>query len=526
MARRAGGARVSAGGIDDEIRLYLRARVALIVLVTVEEQRAIAVLDDVRRKRDADSDLVTWDIADRFESRSGRQLPDAADPGAALDKIREQVTKAPERRDLYVLKDFHEFWERDPRIRRKLRSLAQRLVFTGASLVVTTPVRSIPVELRDEAVLVEMPLPDEAALRGELDELISSTRGIRSQLTLHGRAKLAQAALGLTAAQAKRAFAKAIVRDDVLDDRDIDAVQAEKKAVIRESQALEFYAVDETPDDVGGLDTLKNWLTLRERAFSAEAAAYGLAAPKGLALIGIPGTGKSLTAKMIGGLWRLPLLRLDIGALFGSLVGESEERVRRALQLAETVAPCVLWIDEIEKGLAAGGLDGGTSQRVFGTILTWMQEKTRPVFVVATANDVTALPPETLRRGRFDEIFFLDLPTEQERREIISVHLRKRRREAARFDVHHLAQISDGHTGAELEQAIVDAMHQAFAEDRDIATADITAAIRRAVPLSRAQREVITRLRGWLREGRAQSASFAEAAAAEQAQVRLELDPG
>ena len=509
--------------VQDEIRLYLRARVALIVLVTVEEQRALEVLDEVRKGRDAEADLVLWDVADRFSSKAGRQLPDAADPIAALDKVKELALKAPARRDLYVLKDFHEFWGKDPRVRRKLRSLAQQLVYTGASLVVTTPSRTVPMELRDDAVVVEMPLPASDALRTALDTLIDDTKGVRSRLTPHGRARLAQAALGLTAAQAKRAFAKAIVRDEVLDDRGIDAVVAEKKAIIRESQALEFYPAEETPDDVGGLDSLKRWLALRERAFTEEAAAYGLPAPKGLALIGIPGTGKSLTAKMIGGLWRLPLLRLDIGALFGSLVGESEERVRRALQLAETVAPCILWIDELEKGLSGGDADGGTSQRVFGTILTWMQEKTAPVFVVATANDVTALPPETLRRGRFDDIFFLDLPTEEERREIISVHLRKRRRDPGAFDVYHLAQVSDGFTGAELEQAIVDALYHAFSEDRDVRTADVTAAVTRAVPLSRSQREVIERLRSWLREGRAQSASFAEAAQAEQAQVRLEL---
>jgi SpoVK/Ycf46/Vps4 family AAA+-type ATPase len=423
-----------------------------------------------------------------------------------------------------VLKDFHEFWAKDARVRRKLRSLAQQLIYTGASLIVTTPSRDIPEELRDDAVLLEMPLPKADALRGALDTLIDDTTGVKSALTPQGRSRLAQAALGLTAAQAKRAFAKAIVRDDVLDDRGIDAVVAEKKAIIRESRALEFYTTDETTDDVGGLDSLKRWLALRERAFTDEAADYGLPSPKGLALIGIPGTGKSLTAKMIGGLWRLPLLRLDVGALFGSLVGESEERTRRALHLAETVAPCVLWIDELEKGLSGGDLDGGTSQRVFGTVLTWMQEKTVPVFVVATANDVTALPPETLRRGRFDEIFFLDLPTEEERREIITVHLRKRRRDPGNFDVYHLAQISDGFTGAELEQAVVDALYHAFSEDRDVRTADLTAAIARAVPLSRSQREVIERLRSWLREGRAQSASFAEAAQAEQAQVRLELN--
>jgi SpoVK/Ycf46/Vps4 family AAA+-type ATPase len=504
--RRAGKGRVSSE-VAELILLYLRARVTLILLVTVEEQRAIGILDEVRCGRDPSADLITWDIADRFSSPTGAQLPEASDPVTALDKIRDRATKSPQRRDLYVLKDFHEFWGKDPRVRRKLRNLAQQLVYTGSSVVVTAPSRSVPDELRDETVVVEVPLPAEKALRSELDQLVTRTDGIHSELSEHGRARLAQAALGLTMAQAKRAFAKAIVRDEVLDDQDIDTVLTEKKAVIRESRALEFYPAEETPDDVGGLDALKRWLTLRERAFGDEAADYGLPAPKGLALIGIPGTGKSLTAKMIGGLWRLPLLRLDVGALFGSLVGESEERVRHALRLAETVAPCVLWIDELEKGFASGDLDGGTSHRVFGTILTWMQEKTAKVFVVATANDVTALPPETMRRGRFDEVFFLDLPTEAERREIIGVHLRKRRRDPGQFNVRQLAKECDGYTGAELEQAIIDAMYQAFAEDRDIGTEDIVAAIARTVPLSQSQREVIERLRSWLRDGRAQSAS-------------------
>ncbi|MEE1939991.1 AAA family ATPase [Streptomyces sp. TRM 70361] len=507
-------------GIHDEIRLYLRARVALIVLVTVEEQRALNVLDRVRHDRDPSSDLVTWDIADGLESASGRQMPRAATPPEALVKIKELALKQPQRRDLYVLKDFHAFWERDPAVRRRLRNLAHELVYTGSSLIVTTPVRTLPVELADDAVAVEMPLPEIGALRRELDHLIDSTKGVKSTLTPAGRSRLAQAALGLTAAQARRAFAKAIVRDEVLDDRDIDAVVAEKKAVIRESEALEFYSAEETPDDLGGLDVLKEWLRLRERAFSDAARQFRLPAPKGIALIGIPGTGKSLTAKMIGGLWRLPLLRLDVGALFGSLVGESEERVRRALRLAETVSPCVLWIDEVEKALAAGGHDGGTSQRVFGTVLTWMQEKTAPVFVVATANDVSALPPETLRRGRFDEVFFLDLPTEAERREIITVHLRKRGRNPELFDVYRLARDCDGFVGAELEQVVVDAMYEAFSDgERDITTGDIARAAARTVPLSRSQREVIEDLRAWLREGRAQSASFAGAAQAAAHQV-------
>ena len=241
-------------------------------------------------------------------------------------------------------------------------------------------------------------------------------------------------------------------------------------------------------------------------------------------MIGIPGTGKSLTAKMIASQWRLPLLRLDVGAVFGSLVGESEEKIRQALRLAELVAPCVMWIDEIEKSLASGGLDGGTSQRVFSTILTWMQEKDKPVFVVATANDVSALPPELLRRGRFDEIFFLDLPTSEEREQIINVHLRKRKRNPANFAVDEIVAHSEGFVGAEIEQAIIDALYLAFDEEgREVGTADILSSLSKLVPLSKSQHERIAALRSWLVDGRARSASYTEVKSAIKNQVTLEF---
>ncbi len=243
-------------------------------------------------------------------------------------------------------------------------------------------------------------------------------------------------------------------------------------------------------------------------------------------MIGIPGTGKSLTAKMIGGLWRLPLLRLDVGSLFGSLVGESEERARRALHMAETVAPCLVWIDEMEKALAHGGLDSGTSMRVFGTILTWMQEKTAPCFVVATANDIASLPPELLRKGRFDEIFFLDLPTSEERQEIFAVHLHKRKRLPQDFDIQRLAMESEGYVGSEIEQAVIDAMYVGFNAGREFNTQDISDALKRQVPLSVSQRETVGALRNWLREGRAQSASFEATQEAEQQFVPLQIEPG
>ena len=358
-----------------------------------------------------------------------------------------------------------------------------------------------------------------------LDSLLKQVpTNFEVKLNETGLERLAQAAVGLSRSQANRAFAKALVGDTALDDRDINLVLEEKKNVVRESGALEFYAPGEGGDDVGGLEVLKVWLRLRERALSPEAKAYGLPAPKGVALIGIPGTGKSLTAKMIASQWRLPLLRLDVGAVFGSLVGESEEKIRQALRLAELVAPCVMWIDEIEKSLASGGLDGGTSQRVFSTILTWMQEKDKPVFVVATANDVSALPPELLRRGRFDEIFFLDLPTSEEREQIINVHLRKRKRNPANFAVDEIVAHSEGFVGAEIEQAIIDALYLAFDEEgREVGTADILSSLSKLVPLSKSQHERIAALRSWLVDGRARSASYTEVKSAIKNQVTLEF---
>jgi len=500
---------------------YLRARFTLIVLVTHEEERAENLIKSMCKTYNRT--CVSWDSAEGFQwlSEASGNLPAARDPQTALDQIDKMDDGLA---SLFVLKDFHDFWT-NAQIRRKLRSLAQKMKFSRKALLVITPSNRIPDELKDEVVLENLPLPDEKDLQNVLDEL-KMISGVRINLTELGKEKLVKAAVGLTAAQANRVFAKAIVSDGVLDDTDIDLVTNEKKQIIRESEALEFFSVTETLDDVGGLKVLKEWLRLRDRAFSDRARDYGLPMPKGIALLGIPGTGKSLTAKMIGGLWRMPLLRLDVGALFGSLVGESEERTRRALHLAETIAPCVLWIDEMEKALAHGGLDSGTSTRVFGSILTWMQEKKSPVFVVATANDISSLPPELLRKGRFDEIFFLDLPTFMERRDIFAVHLRKRRRLPQDYDLERLAAASEGYVGAEIEQAIIDAMYIGFNDnEREFATQDIVDALARQVPLSVSQREPISALREWLREGRAQSASFSESQEAQDQFVRLEISP-
>jgi len=500
---------------EKTLDIYLRARFTLIVLVTPEEERALETIEATCQR--TSRPCFAWDVADGFQAVAGQKSPPTArDPLTAL----EQVEKDPGN-TLFALKDFHEFWD-NPRVKRKLRNVAQQLRFTKKSIIILTPESDLPTELKNQSVMVDFPSPQAAELEEVLEKL-TQTPGVRVELTRLGRDKLVQAAVGLTASQAQRVFAKAIVEDGVLNDQDIDLVTEEKKHVIRESEALEFYAATETPDHVGGLGVLKQWLQTREKAFTQEARAYGLPMPKGIALIGIPGTGKSLTAKMVGGLWRLPLLRLDVGALFGSLVGESEERARRALRLAETVAPAVIWIDEIEKGLAHGGLDSGTSTRVFGTILTWMQEKTAPCFVVATANDIASLPPELLRKGRFDEIFFLDLPTHKERAEIFTVHLRKRNRLPQDYDVERLAQESEGYVGAEIEQAVIDAMYIGFNAGREFTTQDVSLALERQVPLSVSQRETVQSLRNWLQEGRARSASFRETSEAQQQFVPLQL---
>jgi hypothetical protein len=500
---------------EEQLNTYLRARCTLLVVVTPEEERLLQtikrVCESVKRT------CFTWDIADHFQPLGGAgSMPAARDPLSALD----QIDKA-DGDLLFVLKDFHDCWT-NPQFKRKLRSVAQKLRFSRKAIVVTAPTSKLPEELKDEAVILEFLPPGMVELEAVLTSLTQAS-GVKVNLTRLGREKLIQAALGLTTAQAQRVFAKAILADSVLDDRDIGLVTNEKKQIIRESEALEFYPATETPGDVGGLGVLKDWLRLRERAFTQEARDYGLPVPKGIALIGIPGTGKSLTAKMIAALWRLPLIRLDVGALYGSLVGESEERARRALRLAETMAPGILWIEEIEKAFAYGGGDSGTSPRVFGTILTWLQEKKAPLFVVATANNITMLPPELLRKGRFDEIFFLDLPTFEERCEIVTVHLNKRKRLPLDFDIDRLARESEGYVGAEIEQAIIDAMYVGFNAGREFTTDDILASLRRQVPLSVSQRETIDALRSWLKEGRAQSASFSEAQEAEQQFVPLRL---
>lgn len=490
---------------EDSLEIYLRARFTLLVVVTQEEERLLQKLVST-----CENNLRTglvWDVVDGFQwlTPNPQPIPSSSrDPLSALEYIEKSD---PNQNSIFVLKDFHDFWD-NAQVRRKLRNVSQRLKYSRKTIIISSSTSKIPQELRDEVVFAELALPDYEEMEGLLQIILQNSTG-KVRLTDLGKRKMVEAALGLTEAQAKRVYGRALISAPVLDDRAINLVSDEKKQIIRESEALEFYTPTETNEDVGGLGILKEWLQLREKAFSPQAKEYGLPAPKGIVLLGIPGTGKSLTAKTVGSLWRQPLLRLDFGAIFGSLVGESEEKLRQALHLVEIIAPCILWVDEMEKALAHGGLDAGTSTRVFGSFLTWMQEKSAPVFVVATANDISSLPPELLRKGRFDEIFFLDLPILEERIEIFNVHLRKRRRIPQDFDLEQLGRASEGYVGAEIEQAIIDAMFIGFNDSsREFTTEDILVSLKRLVPLSVSQREIIAALREWQKEGRAQSASF------------------
>ena len=300
------------------------------------------------------------------------------------------------------------------------------------------------------------------------------------------------------------------MKSERLSGEDVNEVFAEKQQIIRKSGLLEYYATDESFSHVGGMAVLKDWLDKRASAFTEEARAFGLPAPKGILMLGVQGCGKSLCAKAVSTQWQLPLLRFDMGRMFGSLVGSSEENVRRAIAVAESVAPAILWVDEIDKAFAgsqgSGATDGGTTARVFGTFLTWLSEKTAPVFVVATANDISQLPPELLRKGRLDEIFFVDLPTPEERREIFRIHLTKRGRDASTFDLEAMAENAKDCSGAEIEEAINSALYDAFYAQQEITTETILATLSQTVPLAKTMDEQIGRLRNWV-EGRARNAS-------------------
>ena len=393
-----------------EIEDLVRARYSLIWVTSPEETRVEDSLRQLcveREMRLEGGGSITEEGSKTVVNGQGTR--DVKDPMKALD----HVLRA-EGRGLFVLRDFHPFLK-EPAVVRRLRDAATELRKTKKSLVVLSPVTKIPPELeKSVAAVVDWDLPTRAEIEEAARKILPNLPPETQQLVESDpmfMERVVEGALGLTLVEAENVFSKSAVRTKTFD---LETILEEKKQIIRKSGLLEYYEHREEFSDVGGMDILKDWLVKRRNAFSSRARDFGLPLPKGILLIGVPGTGKSLTAKAVGALWQMPLLRLDVGKIFGGLVGSSEENIRTVIKTAEAIAPAVLWIDELEKGFSgtasSGQTDGGTTSRVFGTFITWLQEKTAPVFVIATANNVQALPPELLRKGRFDEIFFCDLP--------------------------------------------------------------------------------------------------------------------
>ncbi|GAP98156.1 stress-responsive protein Ycf46 [Leptolyngbya sp. NIES-2104] len=496
--------------MQEELNILLQAQYPLIYLVTSEEERAeqaISILAQTKPPKRLYLWTVTHGIVEYGQPRSVTQH-NTVSPEAAIEWVMRQREPG-----IFVFKDLHPFID-SPAVTRWLRDAIASFKGTQKAIVLMSPMQNIPIELEKEVVVIDFPLPNMTELNQVLTAQLDLVRTRR--ITTETREKLLKAALGLTRDEAEKVYRKAQVTAGRLTEEEVDIVLSEKKQLIRRNGILEYIEEDETIDSVGGLDELKHWLRQRSDAFTERAREYGLPQPKGMLILGVPGCGKSLIAKTTSRLWGLPLLRLDMGRVYdGSMVGRSEANLRNALKTAESISPAILFIDEMDKAFAgttgSADSDGGTSSRIFGSFLTWMQEKTSPVFVMATANRVERLPGEFLRKGRFDEIFFVDLPNAEERKEIFRIHLAKRRREIERFDLDQLANVCDGFSGAEIEQALVAAMYEAFAQDREFTQLDIIAASRATLPLSKTMTEQVTALRDWARQrARPAAASVAE----------------
>jgi ATP-dependent 26S proteasome regulatory subunit len=486
----------------DQLDLLIRSRTPILWIRSLEEERVEALLEQVCQRLGGRS-LLRWDFVAGCSGAPNREGEASRNPSGALDLL---DGLAADQGAILLLRDFHRYCD-DAGICRRLRNLSSSLRQVPHTLVISAPDWRLPAELEECVTLLDLPLPG----ADEISALLGSIANASGHpLAAEALARLSAACHGLSEQRVRQLAARALARHGRLDDDDLAEVLEEKRQAIARSELLEYCPSEATPADIGGLEALKHWLDQRHRAFSEEARRFGLPLPRGVLLVGPQGTGKSLTAKAIAHSWGMPLLRLDVGRLFAGLVGASEARTREMIQRAEAMAPCVLWIDEIDKGfgLTMGGdgrSDGGTSQRVLASMLTWMAEKTSAVFVVATANGVERLPGELLRKGRFDEIFLLELPDATERRAILDLQLRRRRpRHQLPLDV--LIDRTEGFSGAELEQTVIEAMHLAFGEGRDLGEADLVAAASQVVPLSRTAREQLEAVRQWAAGGRARPA--------------------
>lgn len=483
---------------EKNLLLYIKSKANIIQIVTSEYLRVHGAVNEVSKQLG-----LNWYVWNRIEGLKKWNLEERkhimeCDSCRESSDIIEKIIDT-EDNGIYILEEFHHDLA-EPRVQQRLKNFFSQRHNKNSAIILTQSIPNLPKELEKEIVQLEMPLPSKEDLKVIL-ESICSQENIHLPDNSDDENKILEAALGLTIMEAELAFRKAIESQKKINLDSVPLIASEKESVIKKSGFLEYYHPQEDMDDVGGLDTLKDWLKKRGKAFGLGAVDFGLDTPRGILLLGIPGTGKSLSAKAIANTWKFPLLRLDIGKVYAGIVGASEENIRSALSLAEAISPCVLWIDEIEKGLSgvksSGSTDGGTSSRVLGTFLTWLQEKKKSVFVVATANDVSQLPPELLRKGRVDEIFFVDLPTEKARKEIIEICLKRKKRLVKDFDLDKLAKESKGFSGAEIDEAIKEGLFTAFDQGNQLNDSYILDAMRRTYPLSKTMAEAIQSLRQW-----------------------------
>jgi AAA+ superfamily predicted ATPase len=497
-------------GPVSEIELAILAADPLMYVVTVEEERFLREVQRIcmhRRRKLWVHAISTGIYSISFacvdgvwkEPRRGCLLKQLSDPMALLEDLRERNANE----GVFVLLDFHAVL-RDASLKRLLKDVVQRFRQTSNTVMIVSPVVDLPADIEHEAALFYFPLPTRELLAAKLESVLASQRlrGTPFRLEPGDAERIAATGLGLPLTDFESALKRTAARGSgQTGARVIADMILSKQQAIRKSGVMECCDTQESMDAVGGMNVLKTWLRKRQRAFMAEAADFGLPRPKGILLLGVPGCGKSLAAKACAGQWKLPLLRLDAGRLYSSPVGSSEENCRKAIQLAEAAAPCILWIDEVEKALAGAGsssyTDGGTAARVFATIATWLQEKKTPVFVIATANTIGSSPPELVRKGRWDEVFFLDLPGFQERCDILRIHLEKYGRDPEGFEVERLAEAGPGFSGAEIEQAITSGLYDAFDEGRSPLTEDILRHLQTAIPLSKTMGESVQALRSW-----------------------------
>ena len=543
----------------ERLKILINSSTPIVVMETVEEMRAVNLV----RASCADLNMAVfeWSIADGLV-RSGSNAPaipaaelqmrinagHAADPVAAAAKTAIYNTTDPVQalanletmtvEAVFILKDFHRHME-NPVIVRRLRDVGQKFSANRRTLVLTAPSISMPAELVSLVEYLDLPLPDPPRLRQIVEETfkrLSKTYTLQLRLDSTGVDAMSANLRGLTEEEAERAISQALVARYALCPESVSDVLEAKKELLRRSGMLEFVDAADNMASVGGLENLKRWLALRRGAWEDSARQFGLEPPRGMIILGVQGCGKSLCARAVAGEWKLPLVKFDTAAIFDKYIGETEKRILKVFQVAEGLAPCVLWIDELEKVFAGSGpdsasVDAGVSSRLLASFLSWMQDRKAPVFVAATCNNVTALPPELIRKGRFDELFFVDLPNQAERKQIFAIQLKRRKRNPAEFDLDRVAAAAKGYSGAEIDAAVQTALYAAYssrgesatnpggAEPRphtangsDLTTQHLLDALRTTVPLSITRAEEIQELRAWAKD-RAVPASSAEARA-------------